>query len=355
VCTDCPSNQFQPLEGQTECKDCDEGQGINNITRVCFDCTPGKYGNRMYCKDCPAGKYSNTTASHTCHECLPGQAVVNNSCVDCGIGQYSNTFHCTDCPAGRFSNSTGSPACTPCAAGYFQNATAASGCLACPAGKFSGQAGRSSCAHMNCVEDNTELTDPSKLLLIAQTSVPCAACPAGKRGKHDNTCVLCPAGQYQDQTKQPACKECAQDLYQPNPGQTTCIECPYGQYKDTVGTAEAHFCRSWNKCRPGFAYQLGLEPNRDRRGDCFRCRESYATYGIATFQSQFDYAGYCIGYSNDCGAGTVHKFGTAEKQQSCRFTGATACPSGFAETIDEDEEMSNGKVCHRTDYVCPND
>ena len=33
-----PSYQFQPLEGQTECEYCDEGQGINNITRVCFDC-----------------------------------------------------------------------------------------------------------------------------------------------------------------------------------------------------------------------------------------------------------------------------------------------------------------------------
>ncbi|XP_043197541.1 uncharacterized protein LOC122368017 [Amphibalanus amphitrite] len=138
----------------------------------------------------------------------------------------------------------------------------------------------------------------------SNTNVPrCLHCPAGTFAKtEDEECTVCPMGQYQDQSRQGACKSCPSGTYTRHEGSKSvkdcvpvcgygtyspsglvpCLECPRNSFTmappadgfkecsscppDTFTHAQAAndqaLCRA--KCAPGSYSANGLEP-------CFSC------------------------------------------------------------------------------------
>ncbi|XP_043234344.1 uncharacterized protein LOC122387849 [Amphibalanus amphitrite] len=138
----------------------------------------------------------------------------------------------------------------------------------------------------------------------SNTNVPrCLHCPAGTFAKtEDEECTVCPMGQYQDQSRQGACKSCPSGTYTRHEGSKSvkdcvpvcgygtyspsglvpCLECPRNSFTmappvdgfkecsscppDTFTHAQAandqSLCRA--KCAPGSYSANGLEP-------CFLC------------------------------------------------------------------------------------
>ncbi|XP_071107671.1 uncharacterized protein [Haliotis cracherodii] len=76
----------------------------------------------------------------------------------------------------------------------------------------------------------------------------CLPCPYGYSSSPSGGCVECPDGQYQDQSGQPSCKNCGDNMYSltPRSSRARCV----------------------SKCRPGFKSETG-------RSECGECRKNY--------------------------------------------------------------------------------
>ena len=115
-CEMCARGQYQDLEGQQQCKHCEEGKH--------------------------SSEYEATDAA-ACVECAPGQndhdTVATTACVYCDVGRYQDnpgSSSCIDCQAGKYSSSVGATvesSCEPCSRGQFdddQDTTTV--CVSCP-------------------------------------------------------------------------------------------------------------------------------------------------------------------------------------------------------------------------------
>jgi hypothetical protein len=90
-------------------------------------------------------------------------------------------------------------------------------------------------------------------VLISTVSYACRACPVGQfnpiasviSGRDANTsigtCVLCPAGKFQNETGQEACEPCDSGSFQNKPGQKSCVPCD-GTFQLRTGSTACVAC-----------------------------------------------------------------------------------------------------------------
>ena len=101
-CTSCKPGYYNPIAGQSACKQCDAGYE-NPATGATLSSA---------CTQCKKGYYGPTPGLGSCIACGKGQysisvgATLISSCIDCDIGYYNDiegkADSCTICPPGTF-------------------------------------------------------------------------------------------------------------------------------------------------------------------------------------------------------------------------------------------------------------
>lgn len=82
----------------------------------------------------------------------------------------------------------------------------------------------------------------------ANSSVVCAACPAGSYCPSEGTVspAPCPSGHATDgggAFSSSACKACSPGTYSPSAGSASCLDCPFGTFCNSSGTVQPSQCR----------------------------------------------------------------------------------------------------------------
>ena len=221
---------YQPLEGQTECKECRAGGFCANDAEDAATCDGGFV-------PCEIGTFNNMTGSYNNNSCLPcplgtffdallvdlkhttvltRHPLMLNLYQFYHIGTYSDNKlgleECFECPKGTYQNEQGKATCEICDAGKIQNKMGQSMCVQCPSGK---------------------IPDTSKSA--------CLDCPKGTYSHAgDSECKECTPGSVQDQTGKSECKVCPSGTF-PDPYKVTCVDCPYLLANEQNST-ECPFC-----------------------------------------------------------------------------------------------------------------
>lgn len=308
---DCPDLQYRTGCGATSagwceyCNVCDSGYrftgcagGDLSDTRSCVACDAGKYGGGGFqrsCQDCWTGKYNPSAGQGS-----------ESACQQCPAGKYnpntgSNSANaCLSCPAGKillYAGASSDGECVSCATGTYSYSLANGvGCTACPAGKYNDEEGQIAC----------KLCDAGTYGPTPGAKVACTQCGFGKYGftngaSAESTCVLCAAGTYTSITGAQLCTRCAPGKYAPTTGAMGCTECGRGTYSTATG---------WDKA-------------------CAQC---------AAGKYNPDSAGSSLSFCRDCEAG---KYGPSLAQSACipclpgTFTGTagnTVCGQCLAGT-----------------------
>ena len=217
---------------------CESGKyfdGYANAQKVCKDCPSGQYTNanaQTRCKNCPSGKYQSSGGANSCKPCQTGKFQddeLKPSCTDCPAGKFQakeEQSQCNDCPTGRFSETAGSVNCGLCPSGKYQDSTRQIACKTCsptcPSGKYLDKDG--------CVDSK-----PPQ----------CRSCTEGQYSSLGATsCTLCDTGQYQDEQRQNACKQCPSGKHAvpDSEGQDSCKDCPEGKFQDDAAREECKAC-----------------------------------------------------------------------------------------------------------------
>ena len=319
-CTNCKNGYYQDEHGKSQCKSCPSGKITPNVDHLWSERQSDRNTGYYRCTDCPihtqaqtedgspVGDMDNYVSSggNRCIRCAPGSDNHNGGQCDwCAAGMYRdvNTVSnvdaenaCKNCPTGKHSSATatpegtladnsatqyttdivGSSRCDICPAGRYQNQNAQAYCKSCGGGTYQDGTGQDWCK--NC-PDGTYMPISSGYGIVTDYSrnneADCASCPTAKRGKgsgHNSEstgCENCPAGQYQNQNRQPDCKNCGTGKFLDTTGSgssSDCKSCPNGKYGDQTGLAGCKDC-------PGGKY-LNSAGN-DASSDCKTCGRGY--------------------------------------------------------------------------------
>ncbi|XP_033732292.1 uncharacterized protein LOC117321818 [Pecten maximus] len=288
-CELCPLGEYQPRKYQTDCLPCANGTSTPHMGASKCDvfCPSGQQLNDGQCQPCDIGHYKNNSAGlfEDCKPCPVDYITANKGatsedmCVvgNCTSGQYlvNTTLNCKDCPVGTYQPGKWQMECIPCPAdtttqgegttqrsqcflfcdaGYSgDNAT----CDPCPVGYYKSMAGAIPCSV--CPSGNrtqgTGATDESECRV--------AACKPGTY-LLNNSCELCPYGQYQTDRWQDDCVPC--------PSQTTTYRLGAALVSDCIVECDGGFEYNYTSslcemCDRGY-YRDNGDPSQDRCQPC---------------------------------------------------------------------------------------
>jgi len=149
----------------------------------CELCTPGKFSTTVEnghssCVECSIGKFQGSEGALNCDHSSPGTFVAgtgaisasiclsgtfasgsgNAACYPSGAGHYSATpTQRTPCPAGHFAAGSANAACDPADIGHYVATTGQSAQVVCPLGQYQDQSGQTSCK--TCTSSNKQYSD----------------------------------------------------------------------------------------------------------------------------------------------------------------------------------------------------
>ena len=207
----CPDpTTYQPSNDTEMC--CLKGEVLQIPATACTPCPPGTFFNSSsrVCMDCTAGKYGATSGLLNCSTCMSGTyaRARQTTCLNCPANSTSimgakNLFECT-CVAGmaRTSRAEGPVKCSLCYPGTYMVMTAGQGwCDACPEGKSSPPA---STNIANCTCAPNWYQNGSYVPVNSSNWIPegeCDECPEGTASYMANNmgpggiyACACPAG-----------------------------------------------------------------------------------------------------------------------------------------------------------------
>lgn len=263
-CALCALDKFQDNAAQESCVDCGSGSVALSLgSTACTPCPQHFFKKSMInlnfvretsCVICPLGSFTKDTGNSECTLCPAGKYGIYHAdrCEYCPAGQFSKPElypggRCTNCPDGRTrAKRLDTEGCTPCNPGTYKVSHAM--CNACPAGKYS-FGGTNNCTNItktNCGSLNK--TNQRGATNDTEADA-CVGCGAGRFGSN-GTCVLCPAGKFNDEvnaqcTNEASCCEpikCAHGQAALSPGATSPIE--------ACTTCPAHTRAVNNTCLP---------------------------------------------------------------------------------------------------------
>ena len=299
TCKACAPNTFSTSTNAVACaahKSCDLGEYEIKAKsaasdRVCAKCAPGTfsdYRNADECQPCShlsSHQYQPDEGQSACINhgyCPAGQMLIDytdadaGKCADCGAGRFKSSIggtpydECTRCYRGRFSAAK-AVTCSKCAKGKYNSQYGQASCTGCPRGRYVDVEGRTSLGHCDYC--------PSGKFADVVGTDECTSCVAGTMGvvavnnDHENHCIKCEAGKFQEYDGSTHCAECASGTYTPTDGHDGCLSCDVanGQYSGgkiddntyfwTANKAGAKSCQqhprdckpndwngSWNTC-----------------------------------------------------------------------------------------------------------
>ena len=338
-CKQCPSGQYQNINGQISCKKCSAGFSTNNEQ------------GQSECKECPTDKVSNVGASQCGPNCtLPSYKIANQTvCQLCNNGQYRFNNACMDCPVGKFSKQEFM---------YDRNS-----CLNCPLGFSQDEKGKTECSSCenNLVANSTGMkvctTCPVGEYNISKSK--CEVCSRGFFGDVSGEgCKACPGGKYQDTVGTTSCKGCESGKISVLTGSSRCISCTKGQYQDITGQSVCKKCdsgkfsspdgKSCLPCRPGF-YN-----NKEGQFECLPCRPGWKS---ATGQQvckacptgYYENDNTCVGCEGD----SVPNFNEEGSSRCIRCAGLNCqvCPPLYKSANGKCEKCPVGDVAQGTQCV----
>ena len=242
-------------------KQCEPGEYIDVVSRVCRLCLAGSYANASgaaVCIDCFLGTFAAGDGATACASCASGSVATlrgRTVCDECDAGTASavDGTECVQCSPGEYQDRDGSPSCVACPSGSQAPAAAATSCSPCSGGTHSIEA-RTGCTQ--CVAGYAQDREGSSscdqcalgLFAAAPASTSCETCSAGSKGQVDRTgCDACPAGQYQSSAGASSCEFCGVGTYSASASSTECTACPTGK-RARANETERTDCAA---CSPG--------------------------------------------------------------------------------------------------------
>jgi hypothetical protein len=160
-----------------------------------------------------------------------GDATTDVVCTECPVGSFCQAGKATkeECPAGTYQNAKGQGSCVDCGHDSHQGDGGQTYCVGITAGYYG--KGGSDTTHTESVE-----------------------CPVGNKCVGGSTDLEpCPAGWYQDETRQTTCKRCDSSAGVLNggftaiKGQAKCANCQEGYFRNSDATGELP-CPAGSKC-----------------------------------------------------------------------------------------------------------
>ena len=285
----CPAGTYSSNTGLTkpsECTDCPEGSSCSTASQDHTPCAPGTVAPNAKsprCTDCAAGKYQDQPGKRECKACTNGYYCMQGAAaaLPCPGGTHvplnesivmSGTAQCIICPKGT-SCSVGSAEPAACLPGSYSATEKAQSCNLCPEGKFTSTAGNTACETCTegylCVKGSSAPQPCSGGTHANQTVLnvtgylssldQCIVCPKGTScsvgsaepaaclpGSYSATekaqsCNLCLAGEYQDESGSTACKVCTSGFYC-EVGTAKPTPCPGGTFSSTLGATSRAAC-----------------------------------------------------------------------------------------------------------------
>ena len=200
------------------------------------------------------------------------------------------TVH-ADCAQGQFPDLHGL-LCRACPNGWY--GLDGLECIPCESGQFQNESGQTSCHQ----------------------------CAAGQSAESavSNGCTSCDSGKYQNENTSTAynnCKDCPDGWYQGDPGKGLCIHCKAGQFQNQTGQTSCKDCPQ--------GYFSSSSTKRGSKWDqCLVC-------GVGRYQND-NVSGWC----SDCTAG---QFQNQTGQTSCKN-----CPHGYFSSSSTKRGLSGTNV-----------
>ncbi|XP_060063970.1 uncharacterized protein LOC132544399 [Ylistrum balloti] len=395
-CELCPLGEYQPQKYQTDCLPCANGSSTRQVgATVCeVICPSGQQLKDGQCEPCPVGYYRNNTGDlfGDCQLC-PVDFITDHQgatsvdmCIigNCTSGQYllNTTLNCTDCPVGTYQPQKWQTACIscpndtttqgegasqrsqcflycdagyegvnttcdPCPVGYYKSMAGALPCLACPSGNRTldtGATNKSQC-HVAACEPGTYLQNNT-----------CKLCPYGQyqRDKWQDDCVPCPPetttyhlgaanlsscvkdceGGFEYSSTTGQCEMCDQGYYRDrsDPTQAQCQPCPLqtitspGQISTSIIFCFIANCTvpgeyrnpDENLCQP---CPRGQYQDQKWQDSCEQCPENYTTFSVGAVSRDQCHMACDSGYEEvnaTCVACAVGTFRNQQDTQWCR-------------------------------------
>jgi len=357
TCTACNAGAYQNQEGQTSCKDCDNGffaAGTGEVRCLpwanCDDATltndelPTATKDRT-CK-CKAGysrlakaeKLDGDAAQYfdAIHDILEEYSYVlrAQTCTPCDSGKYQSLTGkttCTACNAGAYQDLTGQTSCTPCEAGSSQSEEGQTSCDACPSEQYQPSKGQTSCIEWQECDSTTQVTDFHGSTTQDRT----CKCKAGYKEVTDSlgesSCSLCPAGTYQASEGQTSCTPCAAGTYQLDPGQTSCDLAEIGHKVSGEGATSQTACAS------------GTYQNQKEQTSCKDCDNGFFAAGTGEVR--------CLPWASCSDASlTNHVSPTATRDRTCKCN-AGYSRSGGGSGLNGEAVLSFPAIHDTEDYL----
>ncbi|XP_069124102.1 uncharacterized protein [Argopecten irradians] len=322
-CELCPNGEYQPEKYQTDCLPCPNGTSTlqPGATQCEVFCPSGQQLAGGVCEPCPIGYYKNNTEGlfEDCKPCpvefiTAAEGATNEDlCVigNCTSGQYlvNTTLTCTACPTGTYQpevwqtecikcppdtttqqegttqrsqcflfcdagNQGRNMTCEPCPVGYYKSVAGASPCSVCPPGNRTKSIGSTDIS--DC---NIGACDPGTFL-------------------NENTCELCPYGQYQS-----------------DPWQDDCLSCPSQTTTYKLGAALVSDCIM--ACAGGFEYNTSS-------GQCEMCDRGFYRDNTDPTQAQ----------CQPCPIGTITAIGQISNSILFCFMANCTVPGEYRDSIE---------------------
>ncbi|KAM4652057.1 LOW QUALITY PROTEIN: uncharacterized protein O3C94_014393 [Discoglossus pictus] len=273
----CPPGTFQPLRGQSTCRECPPGTFCNQSGLAEFSSCPQGHFCPSECflpMPCPVGTFSNISGNPSiefCELCSVGMYCSRPGMVQpegyCHQGYYCRQGSSTStpvglrfgdiCPAGHFCTSGLKHPCSPGTYNERKEAEDIAWCLACPPGSF-------------C--DTPALIGPTGLCQAGFFCILGATSPRPQDGINGDICPkrhFCPEG-----SSSPI--PCPEGTYSNTTGQITCNLCPIGytcSNGDIILCPPGYFCLDGSEsqkfpCPPG---TFNPTPGVHRFDGCLPC------------------------------------------------------------------------------------
>lgn len=180
----------------------------------CVTCNQGTF--------CPVGSASSSP-------CAPGT-----------FNDQTQQQTCQNCPRGKFQDETGQTSCKTCTAGYYCSAGAAAA-LPCPGGTHANQTILNLTGYLSGLDEC--VTCPAGTACSVGSNKPTDCLPGSfSANASQETCDLCPAGQYQNRPGLTGCLECTRGFYCER-GASTPVPCPGGTTSNATGVAVRSACK----------------------------------------------------------------------------------------------------------------
>ncbi|XP_067671780.1 uncharacterized protein [Haliotis asinina] len=302
TCMACHVGEFQPNPAQVECLPCPDNTSTSGLATTSMadcrlSCREGLEDRSDVCVPCLIGFYKNSTSVGKCEACPPGfrtATVGATSESDCNVagcepGSYldAGNGQCTLCREGSYQPQMWQDSCLPCTQGLITLTPGAvsedqcvldcvSGkaydavstqCEDCPRGYYRNQTERKPQCQLCPLDYITE-----RIGSISADNCSLANCTT--LGQYvdtsRNTCADCPAGTYQDQKWQVACKTCAQGFTTRTTGTSSVLQC----YRDCPSGWQVD--ESTNTCQ---VCAKGQYRAKGQSWTCQYCDISFTTAG----------------------------------------------------------------------------